>query len=670
MPTIAEIRDQYPQYHDMSDVQLAGALHDKFYPDMDPTAFADKIGLKPVEPTTINNVGRSFATGVPILGGLLNKVDAATNAALAPMLNPLFDPKDQLSEPTFGERYAHSLRDQEGGDAKFASEHPYIDTSAKLAGGVAAMVPAVAAAPGLFGATGGLATRVGVGGASNAVLGGADALTRGGDTLGGAIGGAALGTALPVAGAVLHGIASPFISNIAARLDPEGFARRQVARGIVESGRPTADIAADVNQAAREGQGVFNVADAMGNAGQRMLSTVARAPGVGRTAVVDALEGRQGMQGRRISNALAEGFDAPTTALQTEARMTGARDTAADTAYGAVRNDAKPVNLTGAIDHIDGTISPGVHRVAGSSNIANDTAEQALQRARNLLTDGHGSMLTDFAAVQRARGDIADWAQTARQGGQGNKARLLGGVLRQIDAAMENASAGHLAANRNFAQASRDIEAVQTGRQAATRGRTEDTIPAYGALSPEGQGAFRSGYVDPLIANTQGAAFGVNKARPLLNSAFQDEAAAMAPGNPLMQRRIGREQTMFETRNQALGGSKTADNLADAAAMGIDPSLVGHVLSGNYAGAVRSLIQAGSNHLTGNTPAVREAVANILLQHGAVAGPALEQLVSQTVARILMVQKVAQGGTRVAAGAVATTTNARKSKPPIFVRNN
>src|SRR5205085_1913384 len=157
--------------------------------------------------------------------------------------------------------------------------------------------------------------------------------------------------------------------------------------------------------------------------------------------------------------------------------------------------------------------------------------------------------LTDFTAVQRVRGDLSDAIQAAQRAGAGNKARLLGGLLRRIDMAMENASAGHLEANRNFSQASRDIEAVQAGREAATRGRSEDVIPRYQSLSPEGQGAFRSGYVDPLIANTQGAAFGVNKARPFLNDAFAAEADAMAPGNPMMQRRLAREQTMFETRN-------------------------------------------------------------------------------------------------------------------------
>ena len=49
---------------------------------------------------------------------------------------------------------------------------------------------------------------------------------------------------------------------------------------------------------------------------------------------------------------------------------------------------------------------------------------------------------------------------------------------------MENASEGYLAANQRFAQATCDIEAVQAGRDAAIPGRTEDTIPTFGALTP------------------------------------------------------------------------------------------------------------------------------------------------------------------------------------------
>jgi hypothetical protein len=45
MATIQEIRKQYPQYSDMSDQQLADALHRKFYSDMPRDEFNKKIGL-------------------------------------------------------------------------------------------------------------------------------------------------------------------------------------------------------------------------------------------------------------------------------------------------------------------------------------------------------------------------------------------------------------------------------------------------------------------------------------------------------------------------------------------------------------------------------------------------------------------------------------------------
>jgi hypothetical protein len=45
MTTIAEVRQQYPQYSDMSDMQLARALHTKHYSDMEFGTFARKIGM-------------------------------------------------------------------------------------------------------------------------------------------------------------------------------------------------------------------------------------------------------------------------------------------------------------------------------------------------------------------------------------------------------------------------------------------------------------------------------------------------------------------------------------------------------------------------------------------------------------------------------------------------
>lgn len=150
----------------------------------------------PAAPVSVNDVARSAATGVPIVGGLLNKLNAGTNAALAPALNRFFSPENQLAGDTFGERFDNSLRQQEGMDKKFSAEHPIVDTGAKLAGGVASMVPAMAAAPAAFGLTGSMSQMVGRGAASGAALSATDAAVRGEDvghaaTVGGIVGGAA-----------------------------------------------------------------------------------------------------------------------------------------------------------------------------------------------------------------------------------------------------------------------------------------------------------------------------------------------------------------------------------------------------------------------------------------------------------------------------------------------
>lgn len=503
----------------------------------------------------------------------------------------------------------------------------------------------------------GLLARSGASAADAAAIGGFSGLMEGnglaergenaakGFALGGLLGGA-----LPPALALGGAAAAPIVSNIRARINPTGFAQSQVARGVSESGMTPQQIASQVTQASNEGQGMFTVADAMGNAGQRLLSTTARAPGQARTDVVNFLDGRQAGQGRRISNALAEGFDSPMTAAQTEARLTAQRGANADAAYSAVRSDAERVNLVGPINNLDRVIGtqPGQ-----TLTPANDSIEAVLTPFRQRLSRVNPD---DFEAVQRIRGDMSDAAQAAMQGGQGNRARLIGNAVKELDTAMEGASAGFKKANADFRQASRDIDAVQTGREAATRGRMEDTIPAFNALGQNGQRAFRAGYVDPLIGQAQGAAFGVNKARPLINDAFNAEAGVVAPGAPLMQRRIGREDTMFQTRNAAMGNSKTAENLADDAAMGVSPTLVGHLLSGNWTGALRSVIASGSNTLSGNTPAVRQAVADILMTRGGNVNAAqFQRMLDQTVQRIQQVQQMARSIGRGAAGGLGVT---------------
>jgi hypothetical protein len=56
MPTIQEIRAQYPQYSDLPDQDLADALHRKYYSDMDVKDFYGRVGLSQEPQGLIENV--------------------------------------------------------------------------------------------------------------------------------------------------------------------------------------------------------------------------------------------------------------------------------------------------------------------------------------------------------------------------------------------------------------------------------------------------------------------------------------------------------------------------------------------------------------------------------------------------------------------------------------
>jgi hypothetical protein len=175
--------------------------------------------------------------------------------------------------------------------------------------------------------------------------------------IGAAVGGA-VGATAPGVLAALKVLATPITSQIAARMNPKQFAESQVARAISEGKMTPADVELAMLHAQNEGQGVFTLADALGNPGQRMLSTVARSPGEGRTAVVEAMNSRQGDQGRRLSGALREGFDAPQTAEQTRQGMVKQASDEANVNYAPVKAETQPIDVSRPVALANRSISP------------------------------------------------------------------------------------------------------------------------------------------------------------------------------------------------------------------------------------------------------------------------------------------------------------------------
>lgn len=145
---LQEIRNQYPQYSDLSDQELADSLYQKHYSDMDRGDFDSKIGLQ-----APNDQARAFNEkyglpgflGVPEgYGPVAHGIDqgaalalgdeiTAGGAAAAAKAKSLFTGDDV----DFSDAYQEALSAKRGQAGRFREENPETALTAELIGGVA-----------------------------------------------------------------------------------------------------------------------------------------------------------------------------------------------------------------------------------------------------------------------------------------------------------------------------------------------------------------------------------------------------------------------------------------------------------------------------------------------------------------------------------------------------
>jgi hypothetical protein len=148
---IQQIRQKYPQYDDLSDAQLAAALHQKFYADMPKVEFDRKIGLLPPETSLFGQV-KEFGKG--IVPGAVGLVESAAIGASA-----LLPEEQEAAARERIERIAGAAR------RPFAAAEGYEDTVGRKFGqAVGSTLPFLAAGPaGWLGRTAALGLGTGAG---------------------------------------------------------------------------------------------------------------------------------------------------------------------------------------------------------------------------------------------------------------------------------------------------------------------------------------------------------------------------------------------------------------------------------------------------------------------------------------------------------------------------
>lgn len=456
-----------------------------------------------------------------------------------------------------------------------------------------------------------------------------------------AILGALIGGTIPAAisgtKALYRGIADPI--GGALNVGNSGRARRAVAATVNKSGQSVDDLSRTVARAAQEGQPEFRTMDALGIAGQRRASGITRAGGEPGDELAEYLMQRQLDQGDRVAGFVDDAFDLNgRSANQVKETLTSGRNATANTAYAAARGNAAPVDVRGAVSIIDDRIG-GMQGV----DIAGDSIDAKLARFRNRLTanktpEGVDSIeLSDFDRVLGVKQDVQDAIGAAVRAGRNNEARELGKLASSLDEALEASSDMYRAANDGYREASRVIESIDRGADMTKPGRRAiDTVPEFSGMTPDQQAAARVGYGDRALAKIEAnPAPTANKAKPFQSTKVSTEADAMTVDPRLFRDRMARETQMWETQNRALGGSRTADNLADIEGASNLASDVGGVArsAANFqlGDAAANAWRMASTNMTGQNEATRRLIAQALMSQDprAALGPAVQSQASE-----------------------------------------
>ena len=419
-----------------------------------------------------------------------------------------------------------------------------------------------------------------------------------------------------VTGALTGGFAPVVMSGLRAGADFLGLttraarARDRLALTLQRAGMSPDDVRTRLAGAAADGQPEYMAGDALERAGREELSRLSRTTSATGDKIYKDLETRQLGAQRRIGANIDEAATGRVgyTSKMAQDDILAARKTLADQQYAAARAQATPVDPTSAIAVADNFLAPGQAGNVVQSPLPDDSVESIVRRFRARMTDGN-NILSDFNAAQRLKIDM----DSAIDGARGDAARVLKQMRNQLDDALANSSQPYAAARDNFRKASKAAEAVDTGREIASRGRYEDTLQAFGSMAPEEQAAARVGFGSNLVEKTRAPKPTGDVTAYLRGADTEKEIAAILTDR--LNRQVGREADMFQTFQRTAGGSQTAQNVAeDAAGM---TGMFRDAAAGNVPGLLMRAAEKGTAALRGEREPVRQLIAQALMSNNA-----------------------------------------------------
>ena len=552
---------------------------------------ADIIPPAPPPTTVMSDPGGgvSFINSFPVVGPSLVKAGSAIDALTG-----------NYPGATYADRYGAALANNRQLIAGFEAGHPVVAPVVNAAGAITGSLPAMTAAPALFGAgEGSLLGRTALSALTGGSINAADTAARGGgmgDISRSSVLGMALGGIAPAAGdlvgagvsALSRGAARipPGVSNVASIMHESGLTPMQVEARLAQLG-PYGTLA-DVAPAFQNEAG--GLASMGGNPTQVLKS---------------AMEARAAGKDTRISDTVAQHIG-PRPDLTAEA--TGIQQDAHNAAspyYKAAEANPVPMDATPVVSYIDSQLQNAKGGVAKTLQMARGLVTKPSplpgvtipeDNAQGLL--GARQALDDFIK----RGGDADTTAGA------NSLRQAQAVRSQIDGLVKqdpNIAAGDAAYSTKISEKG----ALDEGTNLFKPGtRIEDVQRSLAAKTPEQIGAMQKGALAALHDRLDGVSGDWGAARQMFgkSDANRQKLDALFPGAQSLFDNIEGEMAMRQTEQNVAAGSQTAarravqEKYAPSAKVetgGILPAITGAATAGAPGVAASALGRSAFNNI-------------------------------------------------------------------------
>ncbi len=579
MPTIAEVRAKYPQYNDLSDEALAGALHKKFYSDMPEADFKAKIGLMPESDTSKNlRSDLSAITQNPAkaqydaLPGWQKPLVAASDIVdlTANGLTYGFGNKAAALARSYGtgNSYDAELADMQRKTAGARARSGAAGDVAEIAGGLRTALTlgnkglTLAGVGGTGAMTGvkGLALRSALMGGEGALYGAASGAgnSANGNELADAITGAKWGAA----GGALGNVAAEGVGKVTEKLSrawqnwraaPDEKAANAVLNAAREAGLDEQSARRMLSDLGPDAMAV----DILGKRGTALGRTAANVSPEARETLESALLGRKAGQNERLVGTLEDLTGLPAGNRAGVDALKAAQYETVRPAINDAYNLAKEAGYDLPREPFRSILESPMGKAA-----YDDAANSLLNRS---AVDG-ADAASELARLDQTKRTLDGWANKARRAGDNDVADQASALARKLRETMDQSIAGpEYATARGLRQkAYRVDDAFNMGRDLAG-GRVPIGLPQKAAeIAPENAPFMGQAYAAQQAENllnrnaTEGAY--AKMSTPLGQEAYQ---AALGDKSGGLTKALAAERKFNATTREITGNSTTARQLAE-----------------------------------------------------------------------------------------------------------